>query len=74
MANKYASATKEQKVIMLEVKCELNVNEVTGDTVDYWNHAAVDEMCSPRSLMKTSLLTKMYEAIMVKRWKMYQRK
>lgn len=74
LANKYASATKKQKVIILEVKCELNVNEVTGDTVDYWNHAAVHEMCSHRSLMKASLLTKMYEAIMVKGWKMYQRK
>ena len=74
MANKYESATKKQKVIMREVKCELNVNEVTGETVDYWNHAAVHEICSQRSLVKANLLTKMYEAIMVKRWKMYQRK
>ena len=39
MATKYESATKKQKVIMLEVKCELQVNDVTKEIADYGNRA-----------------------------------
>ena len=39
MATKYESATKKQKMIMLEVKCELQVNDVTKEIADYGNRA-----------------------------------
>ena len=40
LANKYESTTKKQKVIMLKVKCELQVNDVMKEIADYGNSAA----------------------------------
>lgn len=45
LANKYESATKKPKVIMLVLKCESNIHEVIEETADCGNtpHAAPRE-------------------------------